>query len=495
MRYFFTMTFIKNFLAFYLSPLLGTWGNMDNSTSPHSPLPIFRFSYACLILLILCTPSLLFADGFRNPFHDAAAIGQGNAFRAQADNPSALFYNQAGMTQLPGIQHSVGLQLISPNTTFRSTSGVVVENSIDGGLVGFPPPGQFFLTGHLGKLNAKYLDRVWVGLGMLNLFGFANEYPSDGPFSVVTTRAQLPLLSIIPSVAIRLTDWLAVGVGGKIFVFAQFLAEGQNESQSIALGNIKGTTAGDKLELNGTGTTAGLDLSLLLTPFRNADGKPIFNVGFIWRSQAVLPLNGALLDNGKKVADATGALRFPESYELGVAYWPLRNAHREFKVEVDVTLVNWSSIQDFNVSLSNGGFIVNPQNWSDAVTIDSGMEYKILNPPSHPNWEYAFRLGYNHSESPIPDANFNPAAPDSFVHGITAGIGGLCTDQGKFFWLFTCGDPGEGFLVRKAIGLDLFTMILLWEPRTVTEAPAITGLNGAYNTITYSGGFTAQINF
>jgi hypothetical protein len=45
-------------------------------------------------LALLTWPVVTWADGFRNPFHDAAAIGQGNAFRAQADNPSALFYTR-----------------------------------------------------------------------------------------------------------------------------------------------------------------------------------------------------------------------------------------------------------------------------------------------------------------------------------------------------------------------------------------------------------------
>jgi long-chain fatty acid transport protein len=36
------------------------------------------------------------ADGFRNPFQGAAAIAQGNAFTAQADDPTAIFYNPAG---------------------------------------------------------------------------------------------------------------------------------------------------------------------------------------------------------------------------------------------------------------------------------------------------------------------------------------------------------------------------------------------------------------
>ncbi len=60
-----------------------------------------------------------------------------------------------------------------------------------------------------------------------------------------------------------------------------FWAKATTKRKSIGLGNIKGTAAGDQLELNGTGTTAGLDLSMLLTPFRNAAGKPFFNFGFI----------------------------------------------------------------------------------------------------------------------------------------------------------------------------------------------------------------------
>ena len=53
-------------------------------------------------------------------------------------------------------------------------------------------------------------------------------------------------------------------------------------------------------------------------------------LGFVWRSQAVLPLNGSLLANGTKVADITSSIRFPESYEMAFAYWPLRNASHTF---------------------------------------------------------------------------------------------------------------------------------------------------------------------
>jgi len=55
----------------------------------------------------------------------------------------------------------------------------------------------------------------------------------------------------------------------------------------------------------------------------NAQGTAFIaqaNVGFIWRSQAVLPLDGELLAKGTKVADASTQLRLPESFEGGLAY-------------------------------------------------------------------------------------------------------------------------------------------------------------------------------
>src|SRR6478609_1304672 len=82
--------------------------------------------------------SLAHADGFRNPFHDAAAIGQGNAFAAQADNASAIFYNPAGMTHLRGMHTSGGMQFVSINTKFTSPTGTTVTNSSP--TVELPPP-------------------------------------------------------------------------------------------------------------------------------------------------------------------------------------------------------------------------------------------------------------------------------------------------------------------------------------------------------------------
>ncbi len=437
---------------------------------------------------------MVWADGFRNPFQDSAAIAKGNAFTAQADNPSAIHYNPAGMTQLDGIQHSFGVQLINVDTRFKSSSGVKVDNRIDGGTVGFPPPGQLFITGNLKELDVPIVRNFTVGLGMESLFGFANEYPKDGPFNGAFTRGQLPLLDIKPTMAYRVNEYLSLGLGADIFTFASFLGEGQSENQSIALGNIPGTTAGDELELNGTGTTAGLNLSFLLTPLFHDNGKPFVNLGFVWRSQAILPLKGSLLANGAKVADASTTTRFPESYELGIAVWPIRTNESEWNIEVDVDLVRWSSIREFDVTLSNGTVIRNPQNWSDSVTVWVGTEYRWLAPENHPAWDYSVRTGFGRSHTPIPDQNFNPAFPDSDVTSVGAGVGFFCRGKGKLLWIVQCGDTGDKEMWRKAVSIDLTYMGIFFDSRTVTGSP-FPGINGTYKTTTHSSSVTFRIIF
>ena len=346
------------------------------------------------------------ADGFRNPFQGAAAIAQGNAFAAQADDPTAIFYNPAGLAWLPGVQVSAGLQLVNVDTQYTGPDGKRTENDL-GGLFGFPPPGQLFVSANVGDLGLPALSRLTVGFGIQNLFGFGARYPDDAPLATVVTEASLPLIDLKPTLAYRLTDRLAIGLGVDIFTFAPFLGEGQFEQKLVWPGGL-GIPAGASVEINGTGTTAGLNASFLVTPVVTADGEPRLNVGFVWRSQAVLPLDGELLVNGVKVADASSKLRFPESYTLAVAGWPIRNAQRTWKIEVDLDYVRWSSIRDLDIRCSSGAVLQNPQDWDDAISVGIGTEYRWRRLEKLPGWEVALRAGYLRSTTPTPARTSTP---------------------------------------------------------------------------------------
>ncbi len=436
-------------------------------------------------------PAFAFADGFRNPFHDAAAIGQGNAFAAQADNASAVFYNPAGMTQLSGVHVAGGAQFVSVNTKFTSATGTTTTNTAP--TIGLPPPAQFFITARLKDLGLETLGNLSVGLGVQNLYGFAAKFPDGGPFNTAVTFAQLPLLAIKPTLAYKISDALSVGLGADIYTFTSFLGEGQAERRSQA-SPISGFPAGTQLELSGKGTTAGLNASLLWTPWRTEDGKPKLSLGAVWRSQAVLPLNGNLHANGTLVADASTKARLPEVWTGGLAFWPLRGQDREWKLEVDVDYVRWQAIRSADVYLSTGTILPSPQQWKNAVTISLGTEYKWLGLSESRAWDLALRTGYSRSHTPVTDLNFDPAFADNDVHMASVGLGVLCHGGGKFFGLMDCTSSGNAPFSRRGVGIDVAYQAFLFDTRLVTGNPNPT-VNGTYRTTNHAGAVTFRALF
>ena len=86
---------------------------------------ILRFLAPISLLVGLLAPTQVLALGFRIPNQDASAIARGNAFVATADNPSAIYYNPAGITQLEGNNVQIGvLNYFGINTYYQSTAGI-----------------------------------------------------------------------------------------------------------------------------------------------------------------------------------------------------------------------------------------------------------------------------------------------------------------------------------------------------------------------------------
>src|ERR1041385_6696905 len=75
------------------------------------------------VVLTLATSRSL-AIGVRIPSQDPEAMARENAFAATADNPSAIYYNPAGISQIPGQTIQVGvLNYLGIETTYEPVSG------------------------------------------------------------------------------------------------------------------------------------------------------------------------------------------------------------------------------------------------------------------------------------------------------------------------------------------------------------------------------------
>lgn len=446
----------------------------------------------CLVavLIWLMPPTLALAQALRFQPQGANAAGQGNAFVAQADDASAIHYNPAGLAQVKGVQAIFGTTLLGGSIKHKSPSGVDTRGDFGGSAV-FPPPSHTYLSANLGALGLTSLSRVTVGLGLTSPFGLNTRYPVDGPFNTAATAATLPLLGIKPTVAYKVTDDLSIGLGVDIYTFAGFLGEGQAEQQQVGSG-LGGIPAGASVELSGKGTGVGMNASLLYTPVRNSDGKPLASIGMVYRSQAVLPLQGGLLINGAKVAEASTSLALPPIYTAAVALWPVRTPEREWKLELDVDFVAWKSHKDLNIYLSNGTTLPQARDWKTVQVVAVGTEYKWLNPAWLPHWDVAARAGYTRTENPVPDLTFNPATISLSSNTLSLGAGFLCKQGGQFLGVIPCG--GESAFWPKAIGFDVAYQEWFYEPRKVAGNVNPT-VNGTYHAFVHLGTFSFKFIF
>ena len=450
------------------------------------------------LFLACLSPTIAFAGAFRIFDQSASATAQGGAFAAQADDPSAIFFNPAGLTQLRGIQTSFGVMLIGGHTTYTSPTGATTRGDFDGSIA-VPPPINVYFSANLKDLGFSALGDLSAGLGIVSPFGILYRYPDDGPFSTAVTKQALPLIDIKPTLAYKLSDQLSVGVGADIYTFASFWGSGQSVTKFNSSGGPGLPPPGTRMEVNGGDTAAGFNVSLLYTPFRNEDGKPLANVALIYRSQATLHLDGNFLANGGLVADASTTLVLPQVFAGGISIWPIRDRTHEWKLELDVDMTGWKSVRNTDVHLSNGTTIPFAQNWRNSYTTMIGTEYKWLRPEKLPAWEVALRAGYWHSQTPIPDSSFLPTVPDADQHAISVGLGFLCKDDGRFLGLVECANT-EGKAMRpKAIGLDLAYQAIFYETRTIggnLNPVAIPGVvNGTYQTNFHVGMINLRVNF
>ncbi|HKT35875.1 MAG TPA: outer membrane protein transport protein [Nitrospira sp.] len=422
----------------------------------------------------------------------AAASGMGNAFSAQADDPSALHYNAAGMTQLHGVGFMTGVLLSGGTTNFTSPTGATATGDRDGS-VAWPPPGYIYVTANLKDLGVTAVGDLSAGIGLTAPFGSLTRWPNDGPFRTATTFNSLPLLDIKPTLAYKLIENLSIGLGADIYTFSGLLGEGHVERKSVWPGG-GGIPAGSQVELSGADTAAGFNASLLYTAIRNSDGKPLANIGIVYRSQATLHLNGAFLANGAKVSDATATFVLPQVFTGAVAIWPVRNREREWKLEMDVDYVGWKSVRNLDVHLANGATIPQPLNWRSAYAVMLGTEHRWVTLESLPSWEVALRAGYTNQQSQMPDFGFDPGSPSADVNIVGGGLGLVCKDQGKFLGLLPCGNLGVGSVTTKLIGLDLSYQAALYEERTITGNRNPT-VNGLYKSTLHTGGISVRVAF
>lgn len=329
------------------------------------------------------------ALGIRLADQDPLATARGNAFVATADNPSAIYYNPAGMTQITGHSARAGGYAISLNSEFTPT----------GGGAGLDTRDEVHVLPQLYYVFGLPEPRIAFGLGFYSPYGLALEWPDDAPFRTTARKGEITYLTLNPAAAWEFYPGLSIGGG-------LTLNDGEARlDQGLAV-------PGDEFHFEGDDQDIGFNLGLRWQPHP----KHVF--GLNYRSETRMQFEGTsratLLFPGfaQLSGQARAGMTFPQFVALGWSFRPTPDWNLEFNID----WTDWDRLDVVNLeqaALPDTGL---PFNWQSSFFYEWGVTRYLPN-----GWRVSG--GYIFSENSVPDASFSPLVPDSDRHIFSAGVG------------------------------------------------------------------------
>lgn len=344
--------------------------------------------------------------------HGAKATGMGNAFVGQADDPSALHYNPAGITQLPGTQVMIGGSVVYLDTTFRSsTTGESTQLQDQ-----FPIIPHLFITHKF-----KNWDKLSIGLGVTTPFGLVVDWPDNWQGRFDSINAKFRATIIQPTIAYEVTKDFSVAAGLR---YANVAAEFQQKFD-VGTGESKARVFDGTA--NPIGWNVGLLYCLLDCQSKGTPKDTSTAVGLQFRSEIQAKINGNAEFSGPAAAlfnptKFHTSFKNPPQLVVGVSTKSIRN----WTINADVEWEGWSTIGTLPLHFeTTQGSVLNQQLldtpglklWKNSYVYRLGAEYKPSGKP------YALRAGYFFDETPIPDNTFEANIPNANLHALTVGSG------------------------------------------------------------------------
>jgi long-chain fatty acid transport protein len=372
-----------------------------------------RVLRALLALPLLAAAAPLHASGFALESQGGRAMGFAGAYVAQSADPSAIFYNAAGIGFLKGKQLYVAGAFATLSTDFTGSGpnppAGTLETSSRG--PGFLP--AIYYSQQVG-------ERTAIGVGVSRPFGVRSEWDNPDAFTgrYICLECQISSWSINPTIAYKLADRFAVGAGLDVRL-SRFQLSRRLEAEPNP---FPVPTDVAQLTLDGT-TTAGVgfNVGLLARPNEN------LSLGLSYRHEVTInhdaQANFVQILTGQTAVDeavaaalpasqpATVGFVYPGSITAGVAirrgYWT---------IEADLQWMLWSSFDNVTITYANAPEYntLLPQQWSNTWRGALGVEYLIGD-----DWEVRGGFGYDHS--PAPTQTISPFIHDADRYTFAAG--------------------------------------------------------------------------
>jgi long-chain fatty acid transport protein len=347
------------------------------------------------------------AGGYMIPHQTARGLGLSNAMTGGVNDPSAVYYNPAALSEVNG------------NHLLASGTYVNVINSVENsGRKSTNKHDDNFLASFFGNYHVPGTDFT-LGIGTYAPFGLATTYGSDEFTRFAAIQSELKTIYVTPALAWHPTNYLSIGAG------LSFVHSSGTFSRALCLDPVSFCTQPLGLEgtvrLTDTADAFAYNIGLLVKPIET------LKFGFSYRSRVDLRFDSATAKFGGAFLNPTvkadvSPIPLPPIINAGLFWQITPSWGAEFVYEY----TRWSEFKNFTTTFSPipiflplsapiPGFQL-PQDWKNTSTLRFGSYYAL-----NDNWE--LRGGIAVEETPIPSKTLNPAIPGADLLTLNAGIG------------------------------------------------------------------------
>lgn len=410
-----------------------------------------RLAFLLTVAGFALQPSAARAGGGFDLFAQGAkAAGMAGAFVAQADDPTAIYYNPGGLGLKPPPpakpkKAAVGVTALALNEALYqglapgAGAGTAGERE-----TGFSFPPHVYAALPLGAT-------VTFGLGIYSPFLLDSEWSDPGSFAgrFVSTGAEITTYDVAPTLGFQLGPDFGLGIGAiyrtsEITQTRRLSFPDPDTGRPLDVASLVSETDFE----SGFGFTAGM----LHRP------SPRFSWGASYRSAIEIDYGGVAkatqIETGDAAVDAlvaaslpldedlalASALELPDVVRLGVAI----GLTQSLLLEVDAEQTGWSSVESLELRLPG-----NPDlDQTIALALDDAAAYRAGLQWTLPTG-FQLRFGYAFEESPQPDETVGPFLADA-DRSIYAGGVGLDWLQLAFAWI----DYDQRIVTTSAEGVN-----------------------------------------
>lgn len=302
--------------------------------------------------------------------------GLGNAYAgsaAKSNDASTIFWNPAGMTQLPRLAASGGLTAVKTSFEFNdkgSQVGVFGPGGSAGAGEGGNAGGWGFVPN--GYVSWALNKDVYLGLGIGAPFGLKTKYDDPWRGGAQSNEFDIKTINLNPSIAFRVNDMVSLGAG----LNWQRIEADYYRQVSIASAGLSRVTSHMNLSDDAWGWNVGALFTL----------SPSTKVGVSYRSaiqyhtdgDVTLRGDGSAIGNGTAVAlragggasDVKADIKVPDTFIVSVN----QRLSDRWDMLGDISWTGWSTIKNVDIYRTSG-----LQNGARAQRLDANFQntYRI----------------------------------------------------------------------------------------------------------------------